>query len=94
MAWMFSLSAECGTEQAAVEEFAKHFDKVSWIISIQYIAEDGSIDNGNCTHYSDSSPALREANHSIAFRFFCSVPGWYLTKRSKSPRVIKCPTEP
>lgn len=33
MAWIFSLSAECGTEQAAAEQFSQHFDKVSWIVS-------------------------------------------------------------
>ena len=33
MAWMFSLSAECGAEQAVAEQFAQHFDAVSWVLS-------------------------------------------------------------
>lgn len=33
MTWIFSLSAECGAEQAIAEQFAHHFDKVSWILS-------------------------------------------------------------
>ena len=33
MAWLFSLSAECGVEQAAVEKFAHHFDKIPWVLS-------------------------------------------------------------
>jgi hypothetical protein len=33
MAWIFSLSAECGSEQAAAEKFANHFNGVSWILS-------------------------------------------------------------
>ena len=33
MAWTFSLSAECGTEQVAAEQFARHFDGLSWVIS-------------------------------------------------------------
>jgi hypothetical protein len=28
MAWAFSLSAECGTEQTSAEQFAQHFDAV------------------------------------------------------------------
>lgn len=33
MAWMFSLSAECGAQQAVAEEFSHHFDAVSWVLS-------------------------------------------------------------
>lgn len=33
MVWMFSLSAECGTQQAVAEQFSQHFDAVSWILS-------------------------------------------------------------
>lgn len=33
MAWMFSLSAECGAEQAIAEQFVHHFDQVSWVLS-------------------------------------------------------------
>lgn len=32
MAWMFSLSAECGSKLAA-EQFSSHFDRVSWVLS-------------------------------------------------------------
>jgi hypothetical protein len=33
MAWIFSLSAECGAQQAVAEEFSHHFDQVSWVLS-------------------------------------------------------------
>ena len=33
MTWAFSLSAECGAEQIAAEQFAQHFDGVSWVLS-------------------------------------------------------------
>lgn len=33
MAWVFSLSAECDSEQVAAEQFAHHFDDVSWVLS-------------------------------------------------------------
>lgn len=33
MAWTFSLSAECGAEQVAAEQFAQHFDGLSWVLS-------------------------------------------------------------
>jgi len=33
MAWTFSLSAECGAEQVAADQFAKHFDDLSWVLS-------------------------------------------------------------
>ena len=33
MAWLFSLSAECGVEQVAAEQFAQHFGKISWVLS-------------------------------------------------------------
>jgi hypothetical protein len=32
MAWIFSLSAECGTEQSQAERFAKHFRDITWTI--------------------------------------------------------------
>ncbi|MEQ8956738.1 MAG: hypothetical protein RLP02_02240, partial [Coleofasciculus sp. C2-GNP5-27] len=31
--WIFSLSAECGAQQAVAEEFSHHFDQVSWVLS-------------------------------------------------------------
>lgn len=33
MAWIFSLSAECGTEQTVAEQFSRYFDRVSWVLS-------------------------------------------------------------
>jgi hypothetical protein len=33
MAWIFGLSAECGEEYAIAEQFAHHFDNVSWVLS-------------------------------------------------------------
>jgi len=33
MAWIFSLSAECGVEQTKAEEFAQHFHEISWVLS-------------------------------------------------------------
>jgi hypothetical protein len=33
MAWTFTLSAECGVEQAGAEQFAQHFHEISWILS-------------------------------------------------------------
>jgi hypothetical protein len=33
MAWTFSLSAECGAEQIAAEQFAQYFDGLSWLLS-------------------------------------------------------------
>jgi hypothetical protein len=33
MTWVFSLSAECGAEQVGAEQFAHHFDNVSWVLS-------------------------------------------------------------
>ena len=33
MAWAFSLSAECGADQVAAEQFAHHFDGLSWVLS-------------------------------------------------------------
>lgn len=33
MAWTFSLSAECGAEQVAAEQFAQHFDGLSWVLA-------------------------------------------------------------
>jgi hypothetical protein len=33
MTWIFSLSAECGTEQAVAEQFAHHFDNISRMLS-------------------------------------------------------------
>ncbi|MEM9486355.1 MAG: hypothetical protein AAGA83_21980 [Cyanobacteria bacterium P01_F01_bin.116] len=33
MAWIFSLSAECGLEQETAAQFSAHFDVVSWKLS-------------------------------------------------------------
>jgi len=33
MAWMFSLSAECGAAQTVAEDFFQYFDNVSWVLS-------------------------------------------------------------
>lgn len=33
MAWIFSLSAECGSEQARAQEFSHHFDGTYWTLS-------------------------------------------------------------
>jgi hypothetical protein len=33
MAWIFSLSAECGAERFAAERFAQHFEGLSWVLS-------------------------------------------------------------
>jgi hypothetical protein len=33
MAWVFSLSAECGPKQDAAELFAKHFEDMLWVLS-------------------------------------------------------------
>jgi hypothetical protein len=33
MAWVFSLSVECGTEQSQAEKFAEHFSDLTWIIN-------------------------------------------------------------
>ncbi|RUT01291.1 hypothetical protein DSM106972_068420 [Dulcicalothrix desertica PCC 7102] len=33
MAWVFSLSAECGSEQALAQEFSQHFDGIYWTLS-------------------------------------------------------------
>ncbi|EKU96252.1 hypothetical protein Lepto7375DRAFT_0237 [Leptolyngbya sp. PCC 7375] len=33
MAWVFSLSAECGSNQNTAEQFAQHFETVSWSLS-------------------------------------------------------------
>ncbi|MFB2971138.1 hypothetical protein ACE1CD_19380 [Aerosakkonema sp. BLCC-F183] len=33
MSWIFSLSAECGTQQTAAEQFSRYFDRVSWVLS-------------------------------------------------------------
>lgn len=33
MAWTFGLSAECGAEKTAAEQFAQHFDGLSWVLS-------------------------------------------------------------
>jgi hypothetical protein len=32
MAWVFSLSAECGTEQSQAEKFAEHFRSLTWTL--------------------------------------------------------------
>jgi hypothetical protein len=33
MAWIFSLSAECGAEQAIAQQFTHYFDNLSWMLS-------------------------------------------------------------
>lgn len=33
MAWVFSLSAECSSDQSTAEQFAQHFEPVSWSLS-------------------------------------------------------------
>lgn len=33
MVWAFSLSAEYGVEQVAAEQFAQHFDGLSWVLA-------------------------------------------------------------
>ena len=33
MAWVFSLSVECGIEQAAAAQFSGHFESVAWTLS-------------------------------------------------------------
>lgn len=33
MAWIFSLSAECGMEQSTAEQFSRYFDKASCVLS-------------------------------------------------------------
>ena len=33
MAWVFSLSVECGLDQSTAEQFAKHFEAISWSLS-------------------------------------------------------------
>lgn len=33
MAWIFSLSAECGSDRSNVNKFAEHFEGIEWILS-------------------------------------------------------------
>ncbi|SKB13450.1 conserved hypothetical protein [Planktothrix sp. PCC 11201] len=33
MAWIFSLSAECGSDQSNVNKFAQHFEGIEWLLS-------------------------------------------------------------
>ena len=33
MAWIFSLSAECGASSTTAEEFSRYFSQVSWVLS-------------------------------------------------------------
>lgn len=33
MAWIFSLSAECGSDESSAKEFARHFEGIAWILS-------------------------------------------------------------
>ncbi|WP_009630593.1 hypothetical protein [Synechocystis sp. PCC 7509] len=33
MAWIFSLSAECGAEESSAHKFARHFEGISWLLS-------------------------------------------------------------
>jgi hypothetical protein len=33
MAWIFSLSAECGSDESNARKFAQHFEGISWLLS-------------------------------------------------------------
>jgi hypothetical protein len=33
MAWIFSLSAECGVRESSAKQFAQYFDGMSWVLS-------------------------------------------------------------
>lgn len=33
MAWIFSLSAECGSDESNAHKFAEHFEGISWLLS-------------------------------------------------------------
>ena len=33
MAWIFSLSAECGSDESNVNKFAQHFEGIEWMLS-------------------------------------------------------------
>ncbi|MEE3717557.1 hypothetical protein V2H45_12405 [Tumidithrix elongata RA019] len=33
MAWIFSLSAECGSDENSAHTFARHFEGISWVLS-------------------------------------------------------------
>ena len=33
MAWIFSLSAECGSDESNVNKFAQHFEAIEWLLS-------------------------------------------------------------
>jgi hypothetical protein len=33
MAWIFSLSAECGSDKSDAHKFAQHFEGISWLSS-------------------------------------------------------------
>ena len=33
MAWIFSLSAECGSDESDAHQFAQHFEGISWLLS-------------------------------------------------------------
>jgi hypothetical protein len=33
MAWIFSLSAECGFDESNAHKFARHFEEISWLMS-------------------------------------------------------------
>lgn len=39
MAWIFSLSAECGAEQTAAEQFSKYFEQFSGVLSNNHQSE-------------------------------------------------------
>jgi hypothetical protein len=39
MAWIFSLSAECGSDRQSANEFAQHFAAVSWTLSNNLICQ-------------------------------------------------------
>jgi hypothetical protein len=33
MAWIFSLSAECGSDESNVNKFSQHFEGIEWLLS-------------------------------------------------------------
>ncbi len=33
MTWIFSLSAECGSDESNAHKFAEHFEGISWLLS-------------------------------------------------------------
>ena len=43
MAWIFSLSAECGPTQEAADSFADHFNESSWVSSYLWKPYQGEV---------------------------------------------------